>query len=212
MFRKTIVGVLTLSAFMWGSDAFAGDVDLFTYYPTPQGQYTTLNSTSSSTFATTQGQNLSMGSVTITTTVGPATDSDLFISGTIVQDPWTLVNPHGSAGVGAQFEEVGGFVWVSVGGADNDAAFFRDKNGIVHLKGLVAGGKLRISNIFILPAGYRPSLLEIHPIIASQSGTTYPGMCYIALDGTVWVNVVGAPAGACNWLSLDGITFRADGY
>ena len=55
MLRRAILGVVVVSAFVFASTAFAGRVDLTTYYPSPYGQYTNLYSTAASNFATTSG-------------------------------------------------------------------------------------------------------------------------------------------------------------
>ncbi len=81
-------------------------------------------------------------------------------------------------------------------------AFYRDHEGVVHLKG-IAGGGAEDSVIFQLPAGYRPTsgrytspgtgLVRIY-----GSATQVPG-----LDGAIYV-----PNGKL--AGLDGITFRAE--
>ena len=39
MFRKILSGVLFISAFMIASNAYAGKMELTTYYPAPYGEY-----------------------------------------------------------------------------------------------------------------------------------------------------------------------------
>jgi len=55
MFQKNILGLIFLSVFVFASNAYAGRVDLTTYYPAPYGEYTTLQTTSNAYFATTAG-------------------------------------------------------------------------------------------------------------------------------------------------------------
>ncbi|MEI8206602.1 MAG: hypothetical protein WCG03_06970 [Kiritimatiellales bacterium] len=195
---------------------------MFTYYPTPDGQYTTSNSTSSSTFATTGGQNVYLGySQTSVTTdaalpvgsqvlqsVGPSAtfDSDLFLTGTIVQDDWTPVNAVG--GANPTFLHA----WVNYDATYNTAGYFRDKNGIVYLKGLVKSGAVSTGvtagvpdgAIFQLPVGYRPEKQQIRVVMTNAN---VEGRCDIDTNGYVI-----AMEGSSSWFSLDGVTFRAKGY
>ena len=53
--KKYILFALVISAFMIIPAAFAGRVDLTTYYPSPYGQYKNLYSTDASNFATSSG-------------------------------------------------------------------------------------------------------------------------------------------------------------
>jgi len=92
--------------------------------------------------------------------------------------------------------------WANYGSPHNTAGYFRDKNGIVHLKGVVKDGAANA--IFTLPTGYRPAAQELQPVQTSPNAI---GRCDIKTDGTVEKN-----AGSTTWFSLDGITFRADGY
>jgi hypothetical protein len=88
---------------------------------------------------------------------------------------------------------------VNFGGEFSTAAFFKDHEGVVHLKGTVTatGGTV----IFTLPAGYRPSQkLDIDAI-----GSGAQAYIYIKPDGTVEVN----NGGAGTTYGLDSITFRA---
>ena len=90
--------------------------------------------------------------------------------------------------------------WVNYSSTYNTAAYFKDSQGIVHLKGLVKNGTLR-RTIFNLPGGYRPARREL------QIACTHPNV-----TGRVDIHTNGnveAYAGNPAWLSLDGITFRA---
>ena len=49
MTRKTVLGLVFVSAFVFASNAFAGKVELTTYYPAPYGEYKTVKATSSFT-------------------------------------------------------------------------------------------------------------------------------------------------------------------
>jgi hypothetical protein len=90
--------------------------------------------------------------------------------------------------------------WHNYGFGWNDAGYYKDDMGIVHLKGLVAGG-LANTTIFALPAGYRPSAQQLfvcstNPNVAGRVDVTTAG----------GVTVVRGDSG---WVSLDGLTFRA---
>jgi hypothetical protein len=97
----------------------------------------------------------------------------------------------------------------------DSAAFYKDQEGIVHLRGIVKGGTSSI--IFHLPPGYRPAtgkvifrltlcsgggcaVNDVRGMIIGGSGIPTPGV-----DG-----VVTAPGGAGSTSSLEGITFRAE--
>jgi hypothetical protein len=80
------------------------------------------------------------------------------------------------------------------------AAFFRDHEGIVHLKGTVTANIFTV--VFTLPAGYRPAQRLFMPTIATSAASAV----LIEPDGDVQVR--GGP-GANNNYTLDSITFRA---
>lgn len=84
----------------------------------------------------------------------------------------------------------------------NSAAYFKDLFGVVHLKGLVKDGTIGQA-IFTLPEGYRPSKRELFVTISTNA----IGKIYIHTDGNV-----SAEIGNNTYFSLDGVTFRADGY
>ncbi len=103
--------------------------------------------------------------------------------------------------------------WTNYGAGQNDAGYFRDAFGIVHLQGFVtahdgttefciaAAGAL----IFQLPAGYAP---EKQWAVATVSNDN-PGRININPTGDVQIqpNFPSWP-NAQQWVSLDGITFR----
>ena len=213
MFRGTALGVLVFSAFVWGSVAFAGRLEQTTYYPAPDGQYSTLSSTEETHFAATSG-NVGIGTtaptnIVCTDTVNcdgatAASSADLTITGSIAQDPWVLV---GSGGTAPNFVTTSGVTWVNFGAGHSTAAYFRDKNGIVHLRGVIKGGYVNRdashqSLIFTLPNTCFPGNREL--FIVWSAGAV--GRCDVLTDGQVW-----AIAGENTDFSLDGITFRASG-
>ena len=113
-------------------------------------------------------------------------DGRLTISGAIVQEDW--VAPSLQSG------------WVNYANGFNPAGYFRDKQGIVHLRGLVRAGVVG-QGIFGLPVGYRPEFRELHAV---QTNSNAIGRCDILTSGEV------VPVSGNNeWFSLDGISFRA---
>ncbi len=90
--------------------------------------------------------------------------------------------------------------WVNFSTSYNTAGYFKDSQGVVHLKGLVKSGKAS-TTIFTLPAGYRPAGRELHVVCTSPDVS---GRVDVYTDGQVHMN-----AGSVSWISLDGITFRA---
>ena len=92
--------------------------------------------------------------------------------------------------------------WVNYGGGYNGAGFFRDRQGIVHLRGLVRGGSTGYNaTIFVLPGGYRPAARELIAVCTSENTI---GRVDIMTDGRV------VPSRVSNaWVSLDNITFRS---
>jgi DNA-binding beta-propeller fold protein YncE len=90
--------------------------------------------------------------------------------------------------------------WVNYSGTYNDAGYFKDSVGVVHLRGLVKNGTIG-QTIFTLPVGYRPAARGIFPSVSNS----VPGRIDVLPDGRV------IPlAGNSVWLSLEGITFRAE--
>lgn len=92
--------------------------------------------------------------------------------------------------------------------------FYRDKEGIVHLKGAATGGTSDTA-IFDLPPGFRPASTHfIREPVACEGGTGCPdSVSSIAVVGTNFVTpaLEGAVVAAPNTTSvyLDGVTFRA---
>ena len=90
--------------------------------------------------------------------------------------------------------------WTNYSTSYNQAGYFKDSMGIVHLRGLVKSGLIGKA-IFILPAGYRPQRRELHVVCTSPNAS---GRVDIDTSGNVL-----ATSGNNGWVSLDGITFRA---
>jgi hypothetical protein len=96
--------------------------------------------------------------------------------------------------------------WTNYGGSFNDAHYFKDSQGIVHLRGLVKNPSLAADAavngqvIFTLPIGYRPVQRELFCVYTMERA----GRVDVVNNGQVIA--VNAQAG---WVTLDGITFRA---
>ncbi|NOV28012.1 hypothetical protein E5S69_31495 [Cupriavidus necator] len=89
--------------------------------------------------------------------------------------------------------------WVNFGGGFNNAGYYKDLSGVVHLRGMVKSGVIG-NAVFNLPAGYRPANEEL--FVAISNGALGRVDIYPSGD-------VGATSGSNSWLSLDGMTFRA---
>lgn len=90
--------------------------------------------------------------------------------------------------------------WANYQSGYNDAAFYKDRQGVVHLRGLVRSGAVGDTTVFTLPPGYRPPNRELRCV---QTNNNSVGRVDISADGRVIP--LSANAG---WLSLDGISFR----
>ncbi len=87
--------------------------------------------------------------------------------------------------------------WANYSPSYNNAGYFKDSMGVVHLRGTVKNGS---QTIFTLPPGYRPPRREDFVVWTSVGAHCVE----VFIDGQVH-SKVGDPTG----LSLDGITFRA---
>jgi hypothetical protein len=93
------------------------------------------------------------------------------------------------------------------------AAFYKDHDGVVHLRGLVTGGTANPA--FLLPPGYRPASGHgfFVPEVCGGGPCGVIGVFAGAVDGpgvpAVPAGAVQAPAGATSFI-LNGITFRAE--
>lgn len=87
------------------------------------------------------------------------------------------------------------------GGGFGTVGYFKDKNGIVHIKGLVSGGSTG-TDIFTLPTGYRPS----GNLIFMQLANNAIARIDVQSDGSVYYS--SGQSGV--FLTLSGISFRAE--
>lgn len=80
----------------------------------------------------------------------------------------------------------------------NPPGYYKDRFGIVHLRGMIQGGS---GVIFVLPKGYRPQYRELH------TAYTHPNdhaRVDVLANGEVQLI-----KGSFRWVSLDGIDFKA---
>lgn len=100
--------------------------------------------------------------------------------------------------------------WVNYGGGWANAAYRKDAQGYVHLRGLIKSGTLG-SSAFLLPAGFRPAYTHMvlgHSNVNSTWSIANEGRIDITSSGSV----VPHPTECTNtWVSLDGIIFLAEG-
>jgi hypothetical protein len=123
---------------------------------------------------------------------------NMALDGVIVQENWiapTLLNG-----------------WVNAGSGFNPAGYFRDKEGIVHLRGLVKKiASLSVppliagQPIFTLPPGYQPEFIEVR-LVMSQNAPDLLGLGECVIDSGGNVKTI---AGSTAFFCLDGISFRA---
>ena len=102
--------------------------------------------------------------------------------------------------VGASGEPAFQNGWVNFGGAEATAAFRKDGEGTVHIKGLIKLGTLA-SAAFTLPVGYRPLL---HQTIATIAASALGRLIIFGPTG-----LVVPQTGSSGWFSIH-ITFPAE--
>ncbi|MFD2522899.1 Kelch repeat-containing protein [Emticicia soli] len=93
--------------------------------------------------------------------------------------------------------------WVRYSTAYSEAAYYKDNESVVHLKGFLKNGVTTQNTIlFTLPLGYRPTEIRVFTV-ASGDGTF--GRIDVHPNGNVQFY-----SGVNTYLSLDGISFRVD--
>lgn len=112
-----------------------------------------------------------------------------------------------------------GFVngWRNVlggGGANQDARYWRDRNNIVHIEGMVdknGGNWVAAEPIFTLDAGFRPAKNQTFPSAMSSNGFAVHNVGHIDVlsSGIVQVGFQGGAANPVSMASLAGISFVA---
>ena len=103
--------------------------------------------------------------------------------------------------------------WKSAGGDSTAAAFYKDQEGIVHLKGHVTGGAQAV--VFELPPGYRPAAGEVISLAVNCNGgfctsANNVGVAQIYGAGFSELGTTGAVVVPGSGVSLNGIDFRAE--
>jgi hypothetical protein len=136
----------------------------------------------------------------------------------LATEAWHEVGAAGEPG----FNNSGFCTWSNFDANHNSAAFLRDREGIVHLKGLVDADDVIVDGcsfgfaadrlIYTLPAGYRPAAREVNVSLSNNAlarvnvdSNTSP---FGEGPGAVAVDAPTTTANGKEWLSLDGISFR----
>ncbi len=122
----------------------------------------------------------------------------------------TLAAPEGWHEVGAPGEPGYQNNWKQANPLAYNAAFFKDHEGIVHLRGIVNGGTA--ATIFQLPPGYRPAAgkLSAFPVFCT-GGTCAGSLGILGIFGSgINPAVDGAVSGSGTTTGLEGVTFRAE--
>jgi hypothetical protein len=118
-----------------------------------------------------------------------------------------LASPEAFHEVGGSGEPAFENGWTNFGPAQYETAgFYKDPLGVVHLKGTVAAGV--IGTIFTLPVGYRPGKSQF---FAAPAGTAYGEVLVRGLSEGAAAGRVHFNAGSTNFVSLNGVSFRAAG-
>jgi hypothetical protein len=97
----------------------------------------------------------------------------------------------------------------TLGASPTPAGFMIDQDGVVHLRGQVAGGTVSptaaTGAVFTLPAGYQPTggTRYFPALTANGSNVVTPGWVAVTTSGQVFVGV-----GDNHFVALDNISFR----
>jgi hypothetical protein len=93
--------------------------------------------------------------------------------------------------------------WENHGGGFENAGFWKDKEGLVHLQGLIRSGTIANSTVlFTLPTGYRPQVRLIFTILNNNA----VGRIDLLPTGEMIIANVSSNL----WLNLTGIYFRTN--
>lgn len=96
--------------------------------------------------------------------------------------------------------------WVDWGAPYQGARYWRDKNGVVHIDGLIKSGSVTATaTIFTLPAGYRPAANLIF-MVGSGAGFAASRLDVLP-SGAVQV---GAAGWSNSLASISGVSFKAE--
>lgn len=101
--------------------------------------------------------------------------------------------------------------WTNYSSISNQAGYYRDQFGIVHLRGLITGGTTTVNTtLFTLPSGYRPAYNQLFVTRASNASKTAEGAARVDVWSNGEVKIVTgdvASFGTGAWVSLDGLHF-----
>lgn len=111
------------------------------------------------------------------------------LSGRIIQESWIVPSLLNS--------------WVNFNSGFEASVYYKDKEGVIHLKGVVKSGTSR--TILILPTGYRPINTRIMTVPSAYSTGLVVGFIDIKNNGEIkYTPNSTIPL----WISLNGIPFR----
>jgi hypothetical protein len=88
------------------------------------------------------------------------------------------------------------------------AGFYKDREGIVHLEGVVKNPSEELKSLFTLPAGYRPPTGTAFVFASGTSGGVVVGGTNTSLEKT---DLSGKVAAFSEFVVLEGITYRPGG-
>ena|SRR6478735_10384797 len=150
-----------------------------------------------------------------------AKTADTATSAKTADSATNLPTPENWHEVGAAGEPAFQIGYANSGGSFETVAFYKDPEGVVHLKGSATGAGPAV--IFQLPVGYRPAnAKELQIAAVCGCGTTDSptgdqvnlptGKLLIFGDvGTASLNGALEMSGTSSFVALDGVTFRAAG-
>lgn len=89
----------------------------------------------------------------------------------------------------------------------NFASYWKDKNGVVHLTGMIKSGTTTAGTVIAkLPVGYRPFGVELH----LQHSPISSGYNSVRVDVSQTGDITLATVPSASWVSLAGISFKAE--
>ncbi len=130
-------------------------------------------------------------------------------------EPWREVGTTGQPAFGKGLQSTP--MWENFDTAHNKAGFYKDSIGIVHIKGVVKwinntgnSGTVQLAcdssdAVFTLPQGYRPATREVLLTVGNDT----PIRANVDRNGGVYPCNQTRDWSGGDWLSLDGISFRA---
>jgi len=138
------------------------------------------------------GGDVAMGTSEVSLTTG----CDLNISGTIYNGAWTEISTFYNG-------------WGNYGSPFCNLGVLRDKNGVVHIRGIVRYGTYSGSIICYLPPGFWPDTTKLLVVLTYTD--TVGRVDIRSTDGAIIAQYgYGTPPNT--WLNLHGISFKAAGY